>query len=436
MYLLERDYLLEKDVLKLLELETNKYKIVKMSNEIVKNQKIKIILIKCITKKYRCPICNKFTSSIHDTLKPIKLKHLTIIDVLSEIHIIKRRFICHNCNKRFIEPITINNKNCSLSNRLKIKIRKDLLQYNLSMKYIGQINGVSDITVRNELIEATKEYPEYIKNLPRVISIDEFKADTDYGKYACIINDPIHKKTIDILPSRRKDYLINYLTKVNNRHSVEYVISDMYEPYLIVTKVMFPKAKYVVDRYHYVEHVMDGLDGVRKRLQNEYGEKSREYKILKNKKNVALLRSYFNDISWYTYTRRYKNGHMIERLRIDILNEMLEISDELNRGYQLKEAFLDIVNHSTYETAKKDLFAWIQLTYESKIDEMIIAGKTIENWLEYIVNSFLDDRFTNGYTEGLNNKIKVIKRVGFGYKNFKFFRLRLLYILRGKISGK
>lgn len=432
MYLLERDYLLEKDVLKLLELETNKYKIVKMSNEIVKNQKIKIILIKCITKKYRCPICNKFTSSIHDTLKIVKLKHLTIIDVLSEIHIIKRRFICHNCNKRFIEPITINNKNCSLSNRLKIKIRKDLLQYNLSMKYIGQINGVSDITVRNELIEATKEYPEYIKNLPRVISIDEFKADTDYGKYACIINDPIHKKTIDILPSRRKDYLINYLTKVNNRHSVEYVISDMYEPYLIVTKVMFPKAKYVVDRYHYVEHVMDGLDGVRKRLQNEYGEKSREYKILKNKKNVALLRSYFNDISWYTYTRRYKNGHMIERLRIDILNEMLEISDELNRGYQLKEAFLDIVNHSTYETAKKDLLAWIQLTYESKIDEMIIAGKTIENWLEYIVNSFLDDRFTNGYTEGLNNKIKVIKRVGFGYKNFKFFRLRLLYILRGK----
>ncbi len=69
---------------------------------------------------------------------------------------------------------------------------------------------------------------------------------------------------------------------------------------------------------------------------------------------------------------------MIERLRIDVLNEMLEISDELNRSYQLKETFLDIVNHSTYETAKKDLLAWI-LTYESKIDEMIIAGKTIEN---------------------------------------------------------
>ena len=63
------------------------------------------------------------------------------------------------------------------------------------------------------------------------------------------------------------------------------------------------------------------------------------------------------------------------------------------------------------------------------------AASTIENWLPYIVNSFIDKRFSNGFTEGLNNKIKVIKRIGFGYRNFKFFRLRIMYILNGKISG-
>ena len=63
------------------------------------------------------------------------------------------------------------------------------------------------------------------------------------------------------------------------------------------------------------------------------------------------------------------------------------------------------------------------------------AAETIENWLPYIVNSFIDKRFSNGYTEGVNNKIKVIKRIGYGYKNFKFFRLRIMYILNGKISG-
>ena len=69
---------------------------------------------------------------------------------------------------------------------------------------------------------------------------------------------------------------------------------------------------------------------------------------------------------------------------------------------------------------------------ESKIEEMIEASNTIDNWLPYIVNSFIDKRLTNGFTEGLNNKIKVIKRIGFGYKTFSFFRLRLLYILNSK----
>ncbi|MBR2840901.1 MAG: transposase [Bacilli bacterium] len=90
---------------------------------------------------------------------------------------------------------------------------------------------------------------------------------------------------------------------------------------------------------------------------------------------------------------------------------MLDLSDDLKRGYQLKELFLDIVNHAEYKTVKEELESFISLCKESKIDEFIDVSKMIENWLPYIVNSFIDKIFSNGYTEGLNNKIKVIKRV-------------------------
>ena len=119
-----------------------------------------------------------------------------------------------------------------------------------------------------------------------------------------------------------------------------------------------------------------------------------------------------------------------------ILEEMLSIDDELNRGYDLKELFLDIISNSDYEHAEADLLVWIDLCKQSKINEFIEASKTIENWLPYIVNSFIDKRFTNGFTEGLNNKIKVIKRNAYGYRDFKFYRLRLLYILNGTLSGR
>ena len=221
----------------------------------------------------------------------------------------------------------------SISNKVKIQIRKELLNYNLSLKYIAEKNRVSITSVENEMLNIISSMPKHVINLPKVISFDEFKADTREGKYAFILNDSIHKKVLDVLPNRKKECLMQYFTYCDNRHSVEFVISDMYEPYLLVTKTMFPRAKYVVDRFHYITYIMDALDNIRIRLQNLYGEKSKEYKLLKNKKNVSLLKKYSNDINWFVITKRYKNGHMIDVLPSDILDDIFKISNDLKKGY-------------------------------------------------------------------------------------------------------
>lgn len=396
---------------------------------------MKIIEIESKNKKQKCPLCGKYTTSVHDKLKPIELKYLKLFEYNTKIVITKKRFICHKCNKRFTEAIDLNNKGKNISNKLEQKVLKDLLNYNLSIKYIAIENKISSYTVRKILENAMSEYPKQVKNLPRVISFDEFKADTNYGKYAFVLNDPIHKKCLDILPERKKEYLIQYFTYCNNRHSVEFVISDMYEPYLLVQQIMFPHAKYVVDRFHYTRYIMEALDKVRIRLQKEYGYNSKEYRMLKNKKNVTLLRKYSNDIDWWTYTQRYKNKHMVNILKYELREEILSINPELKQAYILKELFFDTVKHLEYLDAEEELKEWISICDKCGLKEFEEASKTIKNWLPYIVNSFIDERFSNGFTEGLNNKIKVIKRIGFGYRNFDFFRLRIMYILNGKISG-
>ena len=331
-------------------------------------------------KKVRCPICQKFTSSVHSKLKPIKSVYLDSCGQKVDLIIYKKRYHCYNCNKIFMEELNINTSKGSISNKVKIQIRKDLLNYNLSLKYISEKNRVSITTVENELLEITSTIPNHLKNLPKVISFDEFKADTKEGKYAFILNDPIHRKVLDVLPNRKKEYLLQYFTYCNNRHSVEFVISDMYEPYLLVTQIMFPKAKYVVDRFHYITYIMDAVDNIRIKLQKEYGEKSREYRLLKNKKNVSLLRKYGNEINWWVYTQRYKNGHMVDVIPINILHELFNISDELKKGYSLKEEFLDIVNHATYEDVNNQLEKWISKCIVSNIPEFIEAAGTISRW--------------------------------------------------------
>lgn len=386
-------------------------------------------------QKVRCTNCNNFTSSVHGKLKPIRSKYLNSCESQVDLIIYKKRYHCYKCGKIFTEQITLNTENGNISNKVKIQIRRDLSNYNFSLKYIAEKNRVSITTVINELLEISEGIEDYVVNLPRVISFDEFKADTNEGKYAFILNDPIHKKVLDILPNRKKEYLIQYFLNIKNRHSVEFVISDMYEPYLIVTRTMFPKAKYVVDRFHYITYIMDALDNIRIRLQKTYGENSKEYKLLKNKKNVSLLRKYGNEISWWIETKRYKNGHMINILPGEVLKELLSISDDLKKGYILKEEFLDIINHSSIENVDEHLTHWISKCIKENILEFVEAAGTISRWKEYIVNSFIDERYSNGFTEGINNKIKVIKRIGFGYKNFKMFRARILYIFSGKLSG-
>ena len=169
-------------------------------------------------KKVRCPACNKFTSSVHDKLKPIRSVYLDSCGSKIDLIIHKKRYHCYNCNKIFTENLNINASKGNISNKVKIQIRKDLLNDNLSFIYIAEKTRYSITYVENEMLDIISGIPEHIVNLPKVISFDEFKADTKEGKYAFILNDPIHKKVLDILPNRKKEYLMQYFTYCNNRH--------------------------------------------------------------------------------------------------------------------------------------------------------------------------------------------------------------------------
>lgn len=142
---------------------------------------------------------------MHDILKPIRCVYLDSCGSKVDLIICKKRYHCYNCNKIFTEELNINVDKGNISNKGKIQIRKDLINYNLSFKYIAQKNRVSITFVENEMLDIISGILEHVINLPRVISFDEFKADTRAWKYAFVLNDPIHKKVLDILPNRKKN---------------------------------------------------------------------------------------------------------------------------------------------------------------------------------------------------------------------------------------
>ena len=70
------------------------------------------------------------------------------------------------------------------------------------------------------------------------------------------------------------------------------------------------------------------------------------------------------------YTKRYKNNHMVEVLKYDLREDLLNIDEEFKMAYQLKELFLNITHHALYDDVKNQLINWIALVREQNIVEM------------------------------------------------------------------
>lgn len=440
--------------------------VIKVEENKDKGKSAKYVYVKSNKKKARCPKCGKFSNKLHDYLKPTKLTYLKNTGIETYLIVQKRRFECNNCKKSFTEDLGLSQKNCSISSKTKQLILKKCMDRDKTLVAISKDCNTSVNVVRETFLEAMKDYPDYVENLPEVISFDEVSTYTREGIYSFILNDPIHRETLDILPNRNKDSLIKYFMKVNNRKSVKVVICDLYQPYYDVVKICFPNAIFVADPFHYTRYVLDGLDKVRIRLEHfeEQDKKSYEYKMLKNRTNRKLILKSFNETKgeikkkkeqqemyeqgkrkrkpfdkfneyWYGKMKIKKNNKYVEIYRIDRLDEILQVSSELKEAYNLKEEFLRITTYVRYEDAKQELIKWIEECKKSKIQEMIDASKTIENWLDEIVNSFKDERYSNGFTEANNNTIDKIVDRAYGYKDFKFFRLRTLAILHQGYSG-
>ena len=239
--------------------------------------------------------------------------------------------------------------------------------------------------------------------------IDEFKGNTGNIKYQCIITDPASKRVLDILPDRSQQQLIDYLKQWDSksRKRVRYFVSDMWQQYTDIASAFFKNATQIIDRYHFIRQIIWAFDNVRKRIQKLYGDRNR--KLFKHSKRLLIKRS--SKLKDYEKER---------------INAMMYISDELRQAYYLKEAFYTVIDAQSREEAKKLMADWILSAQNSGIPEYTSCSHTLINWQIGILNSF-DVPYSNGFTEGCNNKIKVIKRNAYGYRNFERFRKRILH---------
>ena len=354
-------------------------------------------------KIHRCPCCNNSTDKIHD-YRIQKIKDISSFGSRTILYLRKRRYVCPACKKRFYEKIPFLPRYHRITSRLIANIL-DSFRTVHSIKDVAKTANVSSTTA-TRIFDHIK-YSN--KSLPRVISMDEFRGNAGGEKFQCIITDPEHKKVLDILPNRKAEDLYGYFLKYKDRHNVKYIVMDMSGPYRYLAKTVFPKAQIIADKYHVVRQVTWAFENVRKAEQKKFHEQRRKY--FKRSRRILL-----------------KRPENLTSSEADQVESMLRISERLRHAYVLKNEFYKVMDSPNSYEAKKQLAKWYMLVSGYKLPEFEDCFRAFTNWQKEILNSF-DVKYTNGYTEGINNKIKVIKRNAFGMRNFERFRNRILHAM-------
>ena len=385
--------------------EDNTSKLLGLEDVIVKNiwedEKARHIDIALPRRKHNCPCCGAETNRIHD-YRTQKIKDISAFGKDVYLYLRKRRYICDVCGKRFYEKNSFLQRYHRMTSRKNARIIEDFRE-TVSASYIARQHNISTTTALRyfNLVNYS------CKELPEVLAIDEFKGNAGGEKYQTILTDARNRTIIDILPNRKKADMIRYFLRFKNRKNVKYVIIDMNPHFREIAETCFPKATIVIDRYHVTRQAIWALERVRKEEQKHLSAGWRKFckhsKALLNKPPEKL------------------RDEEREKLRI-----ILGLSTRLEQAYYLKNDFLFLMHSPNSDAAKELLSDWICRAEASYLPEFRECTRAIHNWGKLILNSF-DVRFTNGFTEGCNNKTKVLKRVCYGMRNFYRFRNRILH---------
>lgn len=335
----------------------------------------------------------------------------------------KQRYLCKHCGKAFTLRDNVTEYGCFISKNTKWKIANEL-RNKISEKDIAKNNNVSPNTVErimDSYYDTQKLYKHY---LPKVLSFDEFKsvksADGAMSFHMC---NGETGQTIDIVEDRKLLSLLKYFGyySFKARNSVKFIIIDMYSPYVSLIQKMFPNAQIIIDTFHLVQLISRSLNKTRIRAmksnKNAYNKMKRYWKlILKNRNELDCSK-------WKKYTC-FPNL----TTEIDVVNYILDQSVELKTTYYTYQELLQSIREKNY-----DNFIYAINNVNSLIsDYMKTSIKTLTEFKDKIYNTF-NNNYHNGFIEGNNNFIKVLKRIAFGFRSFRRFKARIM-ICKGLIK--
>jgi len=350
-------------------------------------------------------------SCIHCNHSPIRiksthqrsLKHTRQGNQLMLLHLAIPKYHCSNCNRYFRHPLKGIRPRLRSTECYRLEVFESH-EGGISQKKLSITHSIGCATVE-------RWYQHFIQRrvselsgrpCPSILGIDEHFFSRKNG-FATTLVDLKNHKVFDVVLGRSQPSLHHYLSNLQGREQVKIVVMDLSETYRNIVQQYFPNAKIVADRFHVIRLVNHHFLQLWQQ-QDPSGRKSRGL--------LSLMRRH----TWNLTPEQKIN-----------LNQYLDQFPILKSIYRAKQRLNSLLLLKTIKAkrAKRMLPILLRLLDQFTKSPAKALANTILSWLEPIVRMWRFSK-SNGITEGFHNKMEMISRRAFGFRNFNNYRMRVL----------
>jgi transposase len=339
-----------------------------------------------------CPRCERPTWRVHQWLRQRK-RDARLWGKQVWLYLWKRRFRCRPCRYVFTED----DPACGRRRRTTRRLRAEaaLQAQEATVKAVARWQGVSEGLVQRSWLEAYAAVTAPAK--PHVfLGVDGFCVRRP-GVMWTGLWDLQTRKAVAVLPGVRQRDVQKLLERHAERDKVKAVVTDLSEPNRQAIEMALPDAAVVADKFHVIALAHQALQEVRggRRLPG----------------NTAWL--------------LHRN---VERLKPEEGQQLARVLSQevsLRHAWLLKEGLRSVYRGRTPQQASQALRAWLKEADGSGLRPFQRTARTLIRWQKEVLN-YWRYPFTNAMVEGKHNRVKVLKRRAYGYRNDRMFSLRIL----------
>lgn len=363
-----------------------------------------------------CSACNQHVESIHDIQERF-IRDLPIFDKQTWLIVPRRRVLCSSCGPK-LERLSWLESYSRYTTRFEEAVAR--MCKVASHKHVATEYSINRKTVKNiDKRYLQRELGPIDLNGLTLLAMDEFAIQKGH-RYATVIIDPRCKKVLWVGRGRSRESIHPFFELLGSERckQIQAVAMDMNSSFEYEVWENCPNADIVYDFFHVVaKYGREVVDRVRVDEANRLRSDKEARKVVKGSRWLLL-----------------KNRENIKKEEDHIrLNELLAANQSISTVYVMKDDLKQLWHFCSVAEARCFWKQWYQRAMESSIAPLMKFAKRLDGYIEGIVSHARWPIHTS-LLEGINNKIKVIKRMAYGYRDDEFFFLKIRQAFPGNGS--